>query len=92
MGRQRKPPRHRSLPTLGTPVPRAFSGARLRDERLLAGFTAAQLAQHVGRTKSAVLKYEAGAAQPPITVADALADALGLPLERFLADDRRAVA
>jgi transcriptional regulator with XRE-family HTH domain len=73
-------------------VARSFSGARLRDERLLAGFTAAQLAARVGRTPSCVLKYEAGIAQPPIPVADALADFLGVSLDRLLADDRQAVA
>jgi hypothetical protein len=39
-----------------------------------------------------VLKYEAGIAQPPIPVADALADFLGVSLDRLLADDRQAVA
>lgn len=75
----------------GVPV-RTFNGPRLRDERRLVGLSAAELAAHVGRSEWAVLKYETGAAQPPLAVADALAAALGLPLERFLADATDSVA
>lgn len=65
---------------------RSFCGPRLRDERRLAGYTAAQLAARIGRTPSTILKYETGAAQPPVVIADALADALGVRLDGLLAD------
>lgn len=71
-------------------MPRAFSGPRLRDQRLLAGVSVHQLAARVGRTCWSVYAYERGQAQPPLPVADAIADALGLPLDRFLADDMKA--
>ncbi|OEJ28058.1 transcriptional regulator [Streptomyces agglomeratus] len=70
---------------------RTFSGPRLRDQRRLA-LTADQLAAHIGRSVWAIWSYERDQAQPPIDVADGLADALGLPLERLLADDRKAAA
>ncbi|MFJ9474719.1 helix-turn-helix transcriptional regulator [Streptomyces mirabilis] len=82
---------HRYAPE--SSVPRSFSGPRLRDQRRLAGLSVHDLAACVGRSCWTIYLYERGEAQPPIPVADALADALGLPLERFLADDRpRAVA
>ncbi len=71
---------------------RVFSGASLRDTRLLAGLSAAELAASVGRSPWAVLKYETGAVQPPILIADALAEALGVPLESLLVNDSLAVA
>jgi ribosome-binding protein aMBF1 (putative translation factor) len=71
---------------------RAFNGSALRDQRRLAGFSAAQLAATVDRSEWAVRGYETGRINPPVTVAAGLADALGLPLDRLLADDRQAVA
>lgn len=70
---------------------RSFSGPRLRDQRRLAGLSVHDVANRVGRSCWSVYAYERGEAQPPIPVADAIADALGLPLDRFLADDRTAV-
>lgn len=74
----------------GVLVARRFSGPRLRDQRRLAGVTVAQLAAHVGRSAGLIYDYEQGRAQPPVCVADALADALGLRLDVLLADDRAA--
>lgn len=71
---------------------RRFSGPRLRDQRRLAGLSVHDVANRVGRSCWSVYAYERGTAQPPLQVADALADAVGLPLDRFLADDRQAVA
>ncbi|WP_367324807.1 helix-turn-helix domain-containing protein [Streptomyces sp. HUAS ZL42] len=64
----------------------AFCGPRLRDQRRLAGITAAQLAARVGRSTSSVLAYEVGAVQPPLTVAAGLADALSVHLDLLLVD------
>jgi transcriptional regulator with XRE-family HTH domain len=69
-----------------------FNGPRLRDQRRLAGLTAAELARYLGRTEASVLAYETGRVQPPIKVAAAAADALALPLDSLLLDDLTAVA
>lgn len=85
--RFRDPPR-----PLGVPVSRTFSGPRLRHQRRLAGLSVHDVAARVGRSCWSIYAYERGQAVPPIPVADAIADTLGLPLDRFLADDRQAVA
>lgn len=59
----------------------------MRDQRKLAGVTVAQLAAHVGRSAWLIYDYERGRAQPPVCVADGLADALGVRLDVLLADD-----
>jgi predicted transcriptional regulator len=69
---------------------RYFSGTRLRNQRRLAGLSVHDVAARVGRSCWSVYAYERGQAQPPLPVADALATAVGLPLERFLTDDMRA--
>lgn len=66
-------------------MPRAFSGAALRDQRRLAGLTAAQLASAVGRSEWTVWDYETGRISPPVDVAAGLADALNLRLDQLLA-------
>ncbi|MFF2215038.1 helix-turn-helix transcriptional regulator [Streptomyces antibioticus] len=66
---------------------RQFSGPRLRDQRLLAGLSAAQLGERVGRSESTVCRWERGRTQPSISYADAVADALGIRLDVLLADD-----
>jgi DNA-binding XRE family transcriptional regulator len=71
---------------------RAFNGAALRDQRRLAGISAAELGAHLGRSEWAVYAWETGRTQPSVTVAAAAADVLALPLERFLLDDLNAVA
>ncbi|MET7890637.1 helix-turn-helix domain-containing protein [Streptomyces mirabilis] len=71
-------------------MPRTFNGPRFRDQRRLAGLTVEDIAARVGRSPFSVWGYERGAAVPPIPVADALADAIGLPLERLLVDDLKA--
>lgn len=72
---------------------RSFSGPRLRAARARCGLSAAQLAARVGKSEWSVYRWEQGRVQPPIPVADAVADALGVSLDALLADDRpRAVA
>lgn len=70
---------------------RSFSGPRLRDQRMLAGVTVAELASHIGRSTWCLYDYETGRSQPPVSVADSLADALGIRLDVLLADDGPAV-
>lgn len=71
-------------------MPRTFDGPRFRAQRRQAGLSVHDVAARVGRSCWAVYTYERGTAVPPIPVADALADSVGLPLERFLADDLKA--
>ncbi|MDX2708087.1 helix-turn-helix transcriptional regulator [Streptomyces sp. PA03-6a] len=71
---------------------RSFSGTRMRDQRLLAGVRIADLAARVGRSPRALYAYERGEMQPPVPVADGLADALGVRLDVLLADERRVAA
>ncbi|MEV3846896.1 helix-turn-helix transcriptional regulator [Streptomyces microflavus] len=73
-------------------MPRSFSGHRFRIARRQAGLSVHDVAARVGRTCWSLYAYERGTAQPPIPVADALADAVGQPLSAFLADDRKAAA
>ncbi|MER5473729.1 helix-turn-helix transcriptional regulator [Streptomyces sp. NPDC002685] len=69
-----------------------FHGPKLRDQRRLAGLSAAELAAQLGRSESAIWAYETGRMQPPLSVAAAAASALELPLEALLHDDPLAVA
>lgn len=69
---------------------RTFNGPRFRVQRRLAGLSVHDVAARVGRSCWSVYAYERGTAVPPIPVADALADSVGLPLERFLADELKA--
>ncbi|MET9099599.1 helix-turn-helix domain-containing protein [Streptomyces antibioticus] len=73
-------------------APRAFNGPALRDQRRLAGLTAAQLAATVGRSEWTLWGYETGRVIPPVDVAAGLADALHLPLEQLLTTTETAVA
>ncbi|MEV6833610.1 helix-turn-helix transcriptional regulator [Streptomyces sp. NPDC051133] len=66
---------------------RRFSGHQLRTARRTAGLSVRQVAASVGRSRYAVHAYERGAAQPPIEVADRLADVVGASLTDLLADD-----
>lgn len=63
---------------------RSFDGAALRDQRRLAGLTAAQLAAAIGRTEWTVWSYETGRVRPPVDVAVGLADALDVHLDQLL--------
>lgn len=72
---------------------RSFSGHRLRQARKAAGLSVHDVAARVNRSCWSLYAYERGAAQPPISVADALADAVSRPLESLLeADGRKAAA
>ncbi|MEU6703868.1 helix-turn-helix transcriptional regulator [Streptomyces wuyuanensis] len=71
---------------------RTFSGVRFRTARHAAGLTADDVAARIGRTRWSVWCYERGTALPSIPIADALADAVGRPLNDFLADDSKVAA
>lgn len=71
---------------------RAFNGPALRDQRRLAGLTAAQLAATVGRSEWTLWGYETGRVIPPVDVAAGLADALALHLDQLLVPAAKAVA
>ncbi|WP_455361994.1 helix-turn-helix domain-containing protein [Streptomyces sp. SYSU K21746] len=73
-------------------MPRTFSGHRFRTARRAAGLSIHDVAARAGRSVWALYAYERGAAQPPIPIADALADAVGQPLMELLADDSKAAA
>lgn len=73
-------------------MPRNFSGHRFRAARRAAGLSVRDVAAKVGRSDWAIYTYERGAVRPSISLADALADAVGKPLDAFLADDRKAAA
>lgn len=69
---------------------RRFSGLQLRAARHQAGLSVHQVASRVGRTCWTVYAYEREAVQPPIEVADALADVVGASLSSLLVDDQPA--
>lgn len=64
-----------------------FDGHRLRDQRLLSGVPASDLAARIRRSPRTLWAYERGAVRPSVDVALQLADALQVPLDTLLADD-----
>ena len=56
------------------------SGRLLREARLRAGLTQADLAQRAETTQSAISRWEAGATRPPLEVLHRLVRACGLEL------------
>lgn len=76
---------------LGMPVPRSFSGPALRAARRAADLSVHDVANRVGRSCWQVYRYEQGRAPVPVDVADALAEAVSVPLDRLLWSDPLAV-
>lgn len=60
-------------------------GARLRDLRLLAGITQADLAERLGTTQSAVARLEAGRQRLGLTTLRRAAQALGCDVQLVIA-------
>jgi transcriptional regulator with XRE-family HTH domain len=54
-----------------------FDGTELKNQRLAAGFTQAELARQVGRCKASLTHYESGHTVPPTAALLRLASALG---------------
>jgi predicted transcriptional regulator len=73
-------------------VSRSFSGPALRTARRNAGLSVHDVATVVGRSCWQVYRYEQGRTPVPVDVADALADAVRVPLDRLLWSDPLAEA
>ena len=73
---------------------RIFSGPRLREARKSAGLSPEHLAISVGRSSYSIREYEMGRVTPSVSTLAAMADALGRPVDDFLADtdERQEVA
>jgi transcriptional regulator with XRE-family HTH domain len=71
---------------------RTFSPQRLRDARRAANLRPEQLALAVERSVFSIHGYEAGRAQPPVTVLARIAEALNCPVDDFLVDASQAVS
>lgn len=59
-------------------------GSKIRYERQKAGLTQAQLAGRCGICSSNLRKYETGKQIPKFQMVERIADAIGIPLIRFL--------
>lgn len=70
---------------------RTFSGARLRQARLAAGFKPEQLAVRIDRSVYSVHQYERGIAFPSAPVLGALADVLRCRIDDLYATPVEAV-
>lgn len=74
-------------------MPRSFSGPALRTARRTAGLSVHDVATRIGRSCWQIYRYEQGRVPVPVDVADALADAVNVPLDGLLwADPLAAVA
>ncbi|MCL4808709.1 MAG: XRE family transcriptional regulator [Thermoanaerobaculia bacterium] len=62
-----------------------FSGERLRDARVLRGWTGTALAERVGVTSGALSQYESGQSEPRPAIRARLAEVLSVPDRYFLA-------
>lgn len=61
-----------------------FAGHRLQELREAQGRSRERLAGDIGRSYPAVVAYESGRVTPPLPVAEAIAQALGVPLADLL--------
>lgn len=59
-------------------------GTRIKEARKAAGLTQGQLAERVGMAQITIRQYEGNRRQPRLAQLEALADALGVPLEAFI--------
>ena len=74
-------------PANGKPVDGAQLGARLRELRLAAGLTQAELARRTGIHRPNIARVEAGRHTPSLDTLARLASAIGVPTTRVLAND-----
>lgn len=73
-------------------MPRSFSGPALRTARRSAGLSVHDVATRIGRSCWQVYRYEQGRVPVPVDVADALAEAVRVPLDQLLWSDDLAVS
>lgn len=71
----------------GVPVDGARLGARLRELRLAAGLTQAELARRTGIHRPNIARVEAGRHTPSLETLARLASAIGVPTTRVLSED-----
>jgi transcriptional regulator with XRE-family HTH domain len=73
--------------------PNTLFGRRLREARLRAGIPQDQLGVAIGLDESCssarISRYETGIHEPPLTIAEKLAEALAIPLPYFYCEDDR---
>lgn len=73
--------------TNGVPIEGARLGARLRQLRLAAGLTQAELARRTGIHRPNIARVEAGRHTPSLETLARLASAIGVPTTRVLTED-----
>jgi transcriptional regulator with XRE-family HTH domain len=66
-----------------------YFSLKLKDLRRKAGLSQAQLAARSGVSREAIARYETGPRIPTLTVAQALAEALGVDCTAFVEPRRR---
>lgn len=66
----------------------AWDGYSLRRLRLARGLSLEAVALHIGRSAASVTGYELGRAAPPLSVAVALAEALGVEVTDLMRRER----
>lgn len=67
-------------------------GARIRHLRRQQNRTLKEIAERCGFTRSLLSKIETGKTSPPVSTLDKIADALGVPLSRLLAEGEERAA
>lgn len=63
-----------------------LNGEKVKKLRKQAGYSAATLGARVGVTGRQIRRYEAEASQPPVGVAQRIAEAVGVPVSHLLHD------
>jgi DNA-binding XRE family transcriptional regulator len=82
-----EPAGHGRMNGNGVPLDGEQLGARLRELRLAAGLTQAELARRTGIHRPNIARVEAGRHTPSLETLSRLAVAIGVPTTRVLADD-----
>ena len=80
-------PAETPAPGGGVPIDGARLGARLRELRLEAGLTQAELARRTGIHRPNIARVEAGRHTPSLETLSRLAGAIGIPTTRVLSED-----
>lgn len=70
-------------------VDRIRFGAEVRDRRERAGWSQAELARRAGTTTNTVARIERGELEPSLSMADRLAEALGVRVDTLIRRNKR---